>query len=62
MKKVIALLAVCGFAIALVSCGKKAEEASTAVDSTAVVVEAPAVDTTVVDSAAVVVDSAAVVK
>jgi hypothetical protein len=61
MKKVIALLAVCGFAIALVACGKKAEEASTTADSTATVVETPAVDTTAAsaDSTAVV-DSAAV--
>ncbi len=62
MKKIIALLAVCGFAIALVSCGKKTEEASTTQDSTAVVVETPAVDSAAVttDSTAVV-DSAAVV-
>jgi hypothetical protein len=55
MKKVIALLAVCGFAIALVACGKKAEEASTTADSTATVVETPAVvDTTAADTTAVV--------
>ena len=59
MKKVIALLAVCGFAFALVACGKKAETAETAVDSAAVaptevvVDSAAAVDTTAVDSAAV---------
>ena len=48
MKKVIALLAVCGFALAFVACGKKAEEAST-VDTTAV--ETPvAPDTTAVDT------------
>jgi hypothetical protein len=52
MKKVIALLAVCGFALAFVACGKKAE---TAVEETA----APATEE-VVDSAASVVDSAAV--
>jgi hypothetical protein len=60
MKKVIALLAVCGFAIALVACGKKAEEASTATDSTATVVETPAVDTTAMDTTAT--DTTAVVK
>ena len=60
MKKVIALLAVCGFAIALVACGKKAEEASSTTDTTTVV-ETPAVDTTAADTTAVV-DSAAVAK
>ena len=44
MKKVIALLAVCGFALAFVACGKKAEEAN-AQDSTAVETPAaPAID------------------
>lgn len=53
MKKVFALVAVAAFAVAFTACGgKKAEEASAAVDSTAAVV---------VDSAAAVVDSAAVV-
>lgn len=52
MKKLIMLLAVCGFAVAFVACAKKAE---TAVEETA-----PAVEE-VVDSAAAVVDSAAVV-
>jgi len=46
MKKLIALLAVCGFAIAFAACGKKAEPAAEATDSVAT--EAPAV----VDSAA----------
>jgi hypothetical protein len=51
MKKVIALLAVCGFALAFVACGKKAEEATTTEDTTAV--EAPVVaDTTAVDTTA----------
>jgi hypothetical protein len=59
MKKVIALLAVCGFAIALVACGKKAEEASTANDTTATVVETPAVDTAAVDTTAVSTDTTA---
>ncbi len=54
MKKLIALLAVCGFALAFVACGKKAEPAAEAVDSTATSTEV------VVDSAAEVVDSAAV--
>ena len=36
MKKLIALLAVCGFALAFVACGKKAEPAAEAVDSAAV--------------------------
>ena len=53
MKKIIALVAVCGFAFAMTACGKKAEEAAATVDSTAAVVE------TVVDSAAAVVDSTA---
>jgi ABC-type Zn uptake system ZnuABC Zn-binding protein ZnuA len=61
MKKVIALLAVCGFAIALVACGKKAEEASTTTDSTTTVVETT-VDTTAVDTTKVAVDTTAVKK
>ena len=60
MKKVIAFLAVCSFAIALVACGKKGEEASTTEDTTAVVVETPAVDTTATsDTTAVVTDTTA---
>jgi hypothetical protein len=51
MKKLIALVAVCGFALAFVACGKKAE---TAVEETV-----PAMEE-VVDSAASIVDSAAV--
>lgn len=35
MKKLIALLAICGFALSFVACGKKAEPAAEAVDSTA---------------------------
>ncbi|HEY3403048.1 MAG TPA: hypothetical protein VGK59_06660 [Ohtaekwangia sp.] len=51
MKKLIALLAVCGFAIAFAACGKKAEPAAEVVDSAAtstevVVDSAAAVDTT----------------
>ena len=53
MKKLIALLAVCGFALAFVACGKKAEPAAEAVDSAAT-------EEVVVDSASEVVDSAAV--
>jgi len=53
MKKLFALVMVCGFAFAIVACGgKKEETAQEAVDSAAVVV----------DSAAVVADSAAVVE
>jgi len=52
MKKLIALLAVCGFAIAFAACGKKAETAAEVVDSAAtsteVVVDSAAADTTVV--------------
>ncbi|MBA4054174.1 MAG: hypothetical protein C0490_05630 [Marivirga sp.] len=51
MKKLIALLAVCGFALAFVACGKKAE---TAVEETA-----PATEE-VVDSAASEVDTTTV--
>ena len=46
MKKLIALVAVCGFAFAFAACGKKAETAETTVDSAAVVTEE------VIDSAA----------
>jgi hypothetical protein len=59
MKKVIALLAVCAFAFALVSCGKKAEEASTT-DSTTVVETPVVADTTAADTTAA--DTAAVAK
>jgi hypothetical protein len=56
MKKLIALLAVCGFALAFVACGKKAEPAAEAVDSAATTTEE-----VVVDSASdVTADSAAV--
>lgn len=51
MKKFIALVAVCGFALAFVACGKKAETA---------VEETPAATEEVVDSAAAVADTAAV--
>ncbi|MBL0741479.1 PG1828 family lipoprotein [Chryseolinea lacunae] len=58
MKKLIAFVAVCGFALAFVACGKKAETAET-VDSAAVAPAPVVADTTVADSAAVAVDSAA---
>ena len=60
MKKLIALLAVCGFALAFVACGKKAETAAEAVDSAATTTEEVVVDSAseMVDSTAV--DSAAV--
>jgi hypothetical protein len=53
MKKLIAVLAVTGFAFAFVACGKKAETAETTVDSAATSTEE------VYDSATVPVDSAA---
>ena len=59
MKKLIALLAVCGFALAFVACGKKTEPAAEAVDSSAteeVVVDSATdmgVDTTALDTAGV---------
>ena len=49
MKKLIALLAVCGFALAFVACGKKAETAETPADTTAAVEQVP-VDTTAHDT------------
>jgi hypothetical protein len=57
MKKLIALLAVCGFAWTFVACGKKSEPAAEAVDSTTtedVVVDSASdmVDTVAADSAA----------
>ena len=48
MKKLIALVAVAGFAFAFAACGKKAETAETAVDSAATVTE----EVVAVDSAA----------
>lgn len=59
MKKVIALLAVCGFAIALVSCGKKAEEASTTTVDTTTVVETTVDTATVVETTTVETDTIA---
>lgn len=53
MKKIVASLIVCGFAVAMVACGAKKEEAAAAADSVATEVQ------TVVDSVATVVDSTA---
>ena len=59
MKKFIASVIVCGFAVAMVACGGKKAEETTATDSVAVVdTTAAKVDSTV----NAVVDSAAVVK
>ena len=55
MKKVIALLMVCGFAFAFVACGGKTETTEVAADTTAVAVDttaAPAADTTATDTTA----------
>jgi hypothetical protein len=52
MKKLIALLAVCGFAWTFVACGKKTEPAAESVD--------PTTESVVVDSASDVVDTVAV--
>lgn len=49
MKKLIALIAVAGFAFAFAACGKKAETAETSADSAATVTE----EVIAVDSAAV---------
>ena len=46
MKKIIALLAVCGFAFAFAACGKKAEPAAETVDTVATEVPAVTHDTT----------------
>ena len=56
MKKFIASVIVCGFAVAMVACGGKKVEETAAVDSVVVVdsVTMVVADTTVVDSAAVV--------
>lgn len=57
MKKLIALLLVCGFAVAFTSCGKKAEEASEATEE--VVEDAVDAVEAAVDSATQVIDSVA---
>ncbi len=51
MKKIIALLMVCGFAFAVVACGGKTENAESA-DSTAVETPTVAPDTTAADTTA----------
>ena len=51
MKKIIASLIVCGFAVAMVACGGKKEESAPAADSTATVAPAT-VDSTATDSTA----------
>ncbi len=56
MKKLFALMMVGAFAVAVVACGGKKEEAATVVDSAAVVVDSAA---TVVDSAAAATDTTA---
>lgn len=51
MKKLIAMLMVCGFAFAVVACGgKKADEASTEDTTTVETPMAPANDTTATDT------------
>ena len=67
MKKIIASLIVCGFAVAMVACGgKKVDEAQRVADSIAtadsIAAAAAAAAPVVVDTVAAVVDSAAVVK
>jgi hypothetical protein len=52
MKKLIALVAVAGFAFAFAACGKKAETAETAPDSTATVTEEVVAPVDSVDSVA----------
>ena len=56
MKKLIALLAVCGFAFAFVACGKKAEPTTETVDTTVV---APVVVDTTADTTTVATDTTA---
>ena len=56
MKKLFALMMVAGFAVAIVACGGKKEEAAAVVDSAAVVVDSAAA---VVDSAAAATDTTA---
>ena len=52
MKKVFALVAVCGFALAFAACGKKAEEAASTEDTTKVEVAPVVADTTGADTTA----------
>ncbi len=53
MKKVIALLMVCGFAFAFVACGAKKEAAAETTTAVADTTATAAADTTKTDSAAV---------
>jgi hypothetical protein len=51
MKKLLASLIVFGFAIAMVACGAKKEEAAATMDTVTTIIEAPVeMDTTAVDS------------
>ncbi len=50
MKKIIASLIVCGFAVAMVACGAKKEETTETADTTAI--EAPAAEHPTADSTA----------
>ena len=59
MKKLIALIAVCGFALAFVACGGKKEEAAATEDSTAVTEPAPVAPADSTDSTGVSSDSTA---
>jgi hypothetical protein len=52
MKKLIALLMVCGFAFAFVACGGGAKESSEGADSTATETPAVEADTTATDTTA----------
>jgi hypothetical protein len=59
MKKIIAFLFVCGFAVAVVSCGQKSETSEGSADTATTVVEpAPVVvDTTAADTTSVAADT-----
>ncbi len=54
MRKLVAFLFVCGFAVAVVSCGQKADKADAGLDTMTVSDPAPIIDTTATDSATVV--------
>jgi hypothetical protein len=58
MKKFIAFLFVCGFAVAVVSCGQKSETSEGSADTATVVEPAPVVaDTTAADTTAISADT-----
>ena len=59
MKKIIASLIVCGFAVAMVACGGKKEEAAVAADTTAVEHPAAATEHPADTTAAVAADTTA---